>query len=184
MSDIETIKKAKQFIDKMANGINPITGELVSGNDTLNNIQISRCLFYVSGVLREVIDEGNIQKKKFRHKSPDFYITNEELNTFKSPYKRTTISSFVAAINEHINNESRTKLKYKDIANWLLDKGFFKEIDSNGSKKKVPTEEGTKIGITTELRSYDNGTEALIVILEEQAQRFILDHFKEIVTVQ
>jgi len=39
----------------MANGINPITGELVSGNDTLNNIQISRCLFYVSGVLREVI---------------------------------------------------------------------------------------------------------------------------------
>ena len=180
MSDIETIKRAKQYIDQMANGINPLTGEMVSANDTLNNIQISRCLFFVSSILRDVIDGNGPTKEKARKKKPVFYITDEELSNFNFPYQTTTISSFANAINAHINDEKRGKLKYKDIANWLIEKNYLKEIEMGGSKKKVPSEAGTKIGITTELRNYDNGMEALIVILEKPAQQFILDHIKEI----
>ena len=164
----------------MANGINPLTGEMVSENDTLNNIQISRCLFFVSGILRDVIDEDGKVNRKTKSKKPVFYITDEELNSFSFPYDTTTITAFANAINAHINDEKRTKLKYKDIASWLIDKDYLKEIEIAGSKKKVPSEAGTNIGITTELRTYDNGNEALVVQLDRQAQRFILDHIKEI----
>ncbi len=53
--DIETIKHAKKYIHKLANGINPITDELIKDNEIINNIRISRCLFYVSDILEEII---------------------------------------------------------------------------------------------------------------------------------
>ena len=45
--NLELLKHAKEYIEKMANGINPLTGEIVPDNDLINNIRISRCLFYV-----------------------------------------------------------------------------------------------------------------------------------------
>lgn len=39
-------------------GIDPLTGREVSDEDIINNVRISRCLFYVSDVLKRVIDNG------------------------------------------------------------------------------------------------------------------------------
>ena len=52
MTELEKIQRAKMYIDKMANGINPITDEQTVDDDTLNNVRVSRCLFYVSDILR------------------------------------------------------------------------------------------------------------------------------------
>ena len=60
----EKLLKAKSYLDKLANGINPITNELASENDTINNIHISRCLFYVSDVLRNLIENNNNPQKR------------------------------------------------------------------------------------------------------------------------
>ena len=57
--------------------------------------------------------------------------------------------------------------------------GFLKEIDYNGSKKKVPTADGNRIGISSEFRTYD-GVESEIVLLNRMAQRYIIDHLQEI----
>lgn len=46
--DLNLLEHAKNYIDKMANGINPLTNENVSESDLINNVKISRCLFYVS----------------------------------------------------------------------------------------------------------------------------------------
>ena len=53
MTELEKIQRAKMYIDKMANGINPITDEQTVDDDTLNNVRVSRCLFYVSDILRQ-----------------------------------------------------------------------------------------------------------------------------------
>ncbi len=52
MTDIEIMQRAKLYIDKLANGVNPITDKPVSDEDCINNVRITRCLFYVSDVLR------------------------------------------------------------------------------------------------------------------------------------
>ena len=51
MTDFEIMQRAKMYIDKMTNGINPITEQYVRDEDMINNVRISRCLFYVSDVL-------------------------------------------------------------------------------------------------------------------------------------
>lgn len=65
MTNLEVMKRAKTYMDKLANGINPLDDTTLSENDIVNNVRISRCLFYVSDVLRQVIENGgNVSKKK------------------------------------------------------------------------------------------------------------------------
>ena len=66
MTDHEILCRAKTYIDKLANGIDPLTDEPVRENDIVNNVRISRCLFYVSGVLDKVIS-GDVPAKKTAH---------------------------------------------------------------------------------------------------------------------
>jgi len=62
--NLELLKHAKEYIEKMANGINPLTGESVKDDDLINNVRISRCLFYVNDVLGNVLSNGGINNKK------------------------------------------------------------------------------------------------------------------------
>lgn len=64
MTELEKIRYTKDFIDKMANGVNPLDGSPIPENDLLNHVRISRCLFYVSDILRQVIENDGTEKKK------------------------------------------------------------------------------------------------------------------------
>ena len=62
MTELEVMQRAKMYIDKLANGINPIDDTAVSENDVINNVRLSRCFFYVSEILRQVIENGGTTK--------------------------------------------------------------------------------------------------------------------------
>ena len=54
MTEIDKLKRAQFIIEKLANGIDPITEKLVPEDDTVNNVKISRCFFYVSDILKDL----------------------------------------------------------------------------------------------------------------------------------
>ena len=56
MTELEKMQRAKMYIDKLANGIDPVSDELIGDQEVVNQVQIARCLFYVSGVLEDVIE--------------------------------------------------------------------------------------------------------------------------------
>ena len=49
MTELETMQRAKMYLDKLSRGIDPITGNEVPEDTVLNNVRICRCLHYVSG---------------------------------------------------------------------------------------------------------------------------------------
>ena len=51
MDEVEKIKYTKEFIDSLAEEINPLNGKPIPEDDLLNNVRISRCMFYVSTLL-------------------------------------------------------------------------------------------------------------------------------------
>lgn len=53
MTEQEKLQRAKDCIDSLANGLNPLDGTPVPEQDIVNNVKISRCLFFVSNVLRK-----------------------------------------------------------------------------------------------------------------------------------
>ena len=61
MTELEKIERARMYIDKLANGINPIDDTVVPDGDIINNVRLSRCLFFVSDVLRQVIENGGMR---------------------------------------------------------------------------------------------------------------------------
>ena len=60
MTELEKIERARMYMDKLANGINPIDDTMVPDEDIINNVRLSRCFFYVSDILRQVIENGGI----------------------------------------------------------------------------------------------------------------------------
>ncbi|MBP5166657.1 MAG: hypothetical protein ILP09_05290 [Oscillospiraceae bacterium] len=50
MTELETLQRAKMYLDKLANGIDPLTDRPAGENDRIHQARISRCLFYVSDI--------------------------------------------------------------------------------------------------------------------------------------
>lgn len=79
MTEIETMQRAKMYVDKLANGINPLTDQPVCATDCINQVRISRCLFYVSDILRRVIENGGSIGKAEKSKKQPFAISHDVL---------------------------------------------------------------------------------------------------------
>ena len=60
MTELETMRRAKMYLDKLAQGIDPITNQEVPDDSVLNNVRLARCFFYVSDVLSKVIENGGV----------------------------------------------------------------------------------------------------------------------------
>lgn len=70
--DLELLKRANEYIFKMANGIKPLNGEIVPDSDLINNIKISRCLFYVNNILNDVLLNDGAGKNKSKVEKVEF----------------------------------------------------------------------------------------------------------------
>ena len=68
------------------------------------------------------------------------------------------------------------KLSTTVITNWLLEKGFLeKQITLDGKNRRVPTQNGFMIGLSTETRQGQYG-EYQAVFYNAAAQQFVLDN--------
>ena len=56
MPELQKIAHAKSYIDKLANGVNPLDDTPIPEDDIANNVHLSRCFFLVSDILRQVLE--------------------------------------------------------------------------------------------------------------------------------
>ena len=177
--ELNKLESAKEFLGKLANGINPINDEFIPNDDTVNDVRISRCLFYVTDILNQLIDaNGNIQNKKTRKKQ--LSVSDINYNSYKYTEKPIKVSQIAYNINALINDTTK-KLKTTSITNWLVEIGMLEIVEKNGKNHKEPTENGTDIGIVTEDKISANGFPYTAVLYSKSAQEFIIDNLEAIV---
>lgn len=183
MTELEIMKHAKGYMDKLANGINPLNDSVLPDTDVVNQVRISRCLFYVSDILRQLIEQGGLTTGKKEKKQP-FSITIEERDRFLFSEAPIPVSEIAKRINEAVSNDGMKKFGYRAITGWLISVGLLREQTfSDGRKKKYPTETGNKVGIFMEERSGQNGPYQVILYTEE-AQHFLIDNIDAILEWQ
>ncbi len=175
MTELEKIERAKMYIDKLANGIDPLTDLEMTDNRTLNNVRISRCFFFVSEILRQVIDNGGEIASKGRKTRGKFTITYEELQGVQTTEELIPISILVNKINEIASVDNMRKLNATKVTNWLLEKNFLEIFESGGKKRRLPSKLGNSIGMSYESRMGQYG-EFLVVLYDKNAQQFIIDN--------
>ena len=182
MTELERLEYSKTFIDKLANGINPITGETIPDKDTVNDVRIVRCLFYVSDVLRQVVENGGVQSVRGRKNDKvPFWIDYKDRGRFQFSSIPITISELAKRINDLLPNQEMSKLTYKPISDWLVRMGLI-SLDTEPSGKTIrrPTAAGLELGISTEERSGQRGPYT-VVVYSKAAQEFILDNLDGVI---
>lgn len=112
MTELEKIEYTKGFVDKLAEGINPIDGTLIAEGDLLNNVRISRCMYYVSDILRRVIENGGTESKKpaKRGRAP-FALDSSARRELTQADEPLRISQVTSLINERVDPETMKSLR-------------------------------------------------------------------------
>lgn len=179
MTELEKMQRAKMYIDKLANGIDPLTDTEMTEDKVLNQVRISRCLFYVSEVLGKVIDNGGEIGKKVYVKQQPFYISDEQLSRVEiseDPVGVSIIANRISAVLD----ENVKKVSAVQISGWLLNEGYLTENIYSGKKRKVTTSKGEMLGIFTVDGISANNIPYKKNIYDKNAQQFVISHIREI----
>ena len=175
MNELETIARAKTYIDKLANGINPLDNTPVAEGDVINNVRISRCLFFISDTLRRVLENGGISTYQIVRKT-EFNITADELEKFKFSDTPISASEIAKRVNVLADTAVSKKFSYKMVTNWLVEIGMLVEMENaEGKKSRYPSLEGVELGIFVDERVGKKGPYK-VVIYNKSAQKFIVDN--------
>ena len=178
--DVKLVAHAKDYIEDLARGINPLTKNTIDDDDVINNVKISRCLFYVSDVLGEIVDNGGIGTRK-ASKPKQTPFDPQQLDMTNYPYSAQPIGISVIAkrINE-LKPDTMKQLKVTAITNWLVDINILSVVHINGTNHKRPTGNAESVGITSEQREGQHGS-YYAVLYNEAAQHFIIDNLQAII---
>ncbi len=178
MTELETMQRAKMYMDKLAQGIDPITNQEIPQDSTLNNVRLARCFFYVSDVLGQVIANGGVIGGK--PKLQPFAIDMEQLSRVQISQEPVRVTQLVDLIAAAVDNPQMKKLSTTVITNWLLEKGFLeKQTTPDGKSRRVPTQNGLLLGLFIQTRQGQYG-EYQAVFYNAQAQQFVLDNLAAI----
>ena len=170
------IRVAIEWIKKLAEGINPIDGSIIPDNDIVNNVHISRCLFFVANML-ENVDRG---RRSFKKEQKVRFQLTAEMASDVYIAEKTGIAMFVREINKVIP-ENMQSLSMQKVTQWLVSLGYLDErIRSDGHKYKVPTELGTSIGITSVWIDGRHGRYPS-VSYDANAQLFLLENISKVI---
>ena len=116
MTELEKIERGKMHMDKLANGINPIDDTMTPDDDLINNVRLSRCFFFVSDVLRQVIENGGTKSAvNKKPKKLPLEIPMEKRSQFAYSEVPIPASEIAKRINVLDDNDTMQKLTYSGI---------------------------------------------------------------------
>ena len=185
MTELDILRHAKGYLEKLAEGIDPLTGELVPSDDVVRKERIIKCLTYVSGVLAQVISKGGPEAlpAQAQPRLPAFAISKEALAQVPISEAPVTITEFGKAVNAQIDQTQIEKLKTGSLLEYLDRHGFLEmQPLPNGKSTRRPTQIGQQLGIGLEERQGPEGAYTATVY-GGKAQRFLLKHMDEIVEI-
>lgn len=178
MNDLETMRRAKVYLDKLAQGIDPITNQEVCEDSVLNNVRLARCFFYVSDIIGQVIDNGGVVGQVT--KTVEFAIAPDQLALVRIREYPVRITELMDELYHAVGNPQMKRPSAKKFTDWLIEKGCMAQItDSIGKTHRIPTDRGVRMGMSTRLRQSRDG-EYQAVYYDVNMQRFLLDNLAEI----
>ncbi|HCY49751.1 MAG TPA: hypothetical protein DHU79_05775 [Clostridiales bacterium] len=190
MTEAQKILYAKNYIDKMANGQNPLTDEALPDDDLLNNVKITRCLFFVSSLLQELVDlksgpQTTEQKHTYNKPKTTFEATKEMIDGF--PYDNTHemyIKQVVDYFNAFAEANGMRKVYTTAVLDWLTKNEYLLDVTTDGENHKAVSGLGKQYGVFSQLRKDSEGKCYSLITLNESAQRLVAEHINEIAAEQ
>ena len=162
MEDLELLARAQNYVEKMANGINPLDGSVIEDDSVLNNVRVSRCLFYVSGILKEIIAKGGLTKK---NKSKAFVYDAIKASTVKIDARPIALSEIIRNIKD-VFTDCKVPT-FRQMAELLKAKGILIDNPEKGGTHYVASPQAAVNGVWTEIAANGTGKEYWRTLYDE-----------------
>jgi hypothetical protein len=173
----EKLVKANEILRKMANGINPLTGEQLEEESFLHDPRVIRCLYFIQEVLNRAIDG---QLRVTPGKLEGFVITADEKQMIQLPQGRIGINEFAKCVNRVIDLNKSRKVSGMELNKRLKRIGVLsEEVMSDGRKRTLPGVNSHEYGIEMETRNY-NGNEYEMILFNDKGKQYLLDNLETI----
>lgn len=183
--DMKKLETAIIYLQRIADGNNPVNNMPADEDSVLNNPNVIRCMYFVKEVLEKVYDNnGHIQehiKKSDKPTRAENMFPFEVLEKFEYREDKT-INNLINQIYEPVKDTNIRKISGKKVNDWLIASGFVIEKYSNELKKniKVPTEKGTAIGLRAERVEYLNKV-YVSIYYNKNAQEFFIKNLEKFI---
>ena len=178
--DMQKLMTSITYLDRIADGKNPVNNTPVPDDSILNDPNIIRCMFFVKEVLEAVKrNSGVVGGKNKEPAKMDFPF--DVLSAFE--YKEDKpITKLVDQFNEMVDVNIYKKLTYKPIRDWLKAKEYLEEqyFEKYHKNILIPTEKGKKLGIVSEERISITRPDYIVLIYTKPAQEFIVNNIENI----
>lgn len=155
---------AIKYVERIADGCNPVNKEPLSKDDVLNNPNIIRCMYFIKDILEEVRNNGGIVGGK-RGKESQEPFPIEILDQFAF-LKDKSITHVLNQIYEPIADLNVKKVSVTKITAVLKEEGYLAEElnPETGKTRKVPSEKGKELGIYAVEREYNGRIYQSVII--------------------
>ena len=179
--DMKKLEVAMKYIERIADGKNPVNNKPVEEDSVLNNPNVIRCMYFVKEVLTAVKEnDGMVGGRASKPSKSPFPF--ECLSEFEY-VDDTSIAYFMNRLKGLALDPNVRGIGTKPVTDWLKRKGYLIEVQDKYTGKLHPeaTELGIDFGLYMQERISTNGQSYQIVMYSQKAQEFIAAHLEQIV---
>ncbi|MDO4490938.1 MAG: hypothetical protein Q4B85_07735 [Lachnospiraceae bacterium] len=174
------LEVAMKYVDRMADGKNPVKNTAAEEDSILNNPNVIRCMYFIKEVLTAVKENDGIigGKAPKPQKNPFPY---ECLSSFQY-IEDTTVSHFLAQLKALANDPDVSGIKVKTVTDWLTVNGYLVYVQDKYTGKKHPevTEAGTEFGLYMNERTSMRGESYISIMYSRKAQEYLAANLEKI----
>lgn len=180
--DLTKLEVAITYVERMAEGNNPVKNIPAEEDSVLNDPNVVRCMYFVRDVLKQVRDNGG-------------KIGGRVSRSVKNPFPFECLSKFAYQEDKSISNFlAQVKLLAEDpnvkgisttsITGWLKQMDYLvDEYDQLENQKKTKTTaKGEEFGLYMESRVSARGQEYNVIMYSRKAQEFLVQHMEAILS--
>ena len=175
MNEQQKIEKAKEILEKIAKGVDPLTGEQIEGESFLNDPRMIRCFYFVAEVLDNV-NKGVYSSRR----GGKFVITEEQKKMVEFPAENIGVNEFSKRINACIDPAVSKNLTGTELNKKLKKLGILSEEQYGEGKTRTTTNDrSAEFGFELEPKSY-NGVEYNMVVINDIGKKYLLENIEQI----
>ena len=173
---------AIKYVERIADGCNPVNNVPLENDDILNNPNIIRCMYFIKDILEEVRRNGGMIGGKSGTEQP-LPFPVEVLNNFIYSEDKS-ITHVLNQIYEPIANLNVKKVSVTKITTALREEGYLVDETNpeTGKTRKIPSVKGKELGIYMVEREYE-GKIYQSVTYDRNAQEYVVDLIRKMVGV-
>jgi hypothetical protein len=179
--EVERLSQTKNVLERLARGINPLTGKVVEKESFLKHVEIGKCLTIAGEVLDRLIKNGG---RFGSDKQTPFSITAAQKKAVKLPDGKIGVNEFSRCVNLCLDSEDSKKLTGVELNRRLKKLAILSEAKlSDGKTHTTVNAKSSDFGFESEHRTY-KGEEYEMVVMNEIGKQYLLDNLETIMATE